>query len=72
MLLFWEPDDGETLPEVRVHREEVAELLARLGDDPAPRLHAVTYAALFDTWAGPRPAHAAALRARYEIMVGQS
>lgn len=70
VLLFWEPADGGSLPEVHAHREEVAELLARLGDDASPRLHAVAYAALFDAWAEVRPGHVAALRARYEVAAG--
>lgn len=67
VLLYWEPTDGDAVPEVRAHREEVAELLARLGPEPAPRLHAVTWAALLDAWAPAVPEHVAALRARYAV-----
>jgi hypothetical protein len=67
VLLFWEPQDGGALPEVAEHRAEVAELLARLGDDARPRLHALSYAELLDAWAPVRPDHVAALRARYEV-----
>ena len=70
VLLFWEPADGDELPEVREHRAEVAELLARLGDDAVPRLHALSYAELLATWAPLRPDHVAALRARYEVAAG--
>ena len=70
VLLFWEPAAGEGHPEVRAHREEVAELLAQLGDDASPRLHALTYAALLDAWEPVRPDHVAALRSRYDVAVG--
>ena len=67
VLLFWEPVEGATLPEVRTHREEVAELLGRLGGAASPRLHALSYGELLDAWAPVRPAHVAALRDRYEV-----
>lgn len=70
VLLYWEPADGDDLPDVRTHRDEVAELLFRLGEGPSPRLHAQPYAALLDGWQAARPQHVAALRARYEIAVG--
>jgi hypothetical protein len=70
VLLFWEPADGDALPEIREHRAEVAELLARLGDDAVPRLHASAYAEVLDAWAPIRPEHVAALRARYDVAVG--
>lgn len=69
VLLFWEPAAGEDHREVLAHRDEVAELLSRLGDDMTPRLHAVTYASLLDAWDPVRPELVAALRARYEIDV---
>jgi hypothetical protein len=68
VLLFWEPSGGDDLPEARTHREEVAELLARVGDAP-PRLHALTYADLFAAWEPAMPDHVAALRARYDVPV---
>ena len=70
VLLFWEPAAGEEHPEVRAHREELAELLARLGDDATPRLHAHSYAEVLDAWAPVQPDHVAALRARYDVTVG--
>jgi hypothetical protein len=72
VLLFWEPEGGDALPEVRAHREEVAELLRRLGPAPAPRLHALTYAALLEAWEPVLPAHVTALRARYAVTVGDA
>lgn len=66
VLLWWEPADGDEVPEVVAHREEVAELLARVGDAP-PRLHALTHAQLHAGWEGSRPDHVAALRARYDV-----
>lgn len=70
VLLYWEPADGDGLPEVRQHREEVAELRARLGDEASPRFHAVSYAALLRDWEASRPGHVAALRARYDVPAG--
>jgi hypothetical protein len=70
VLLFWEPADGGEHPEVRTHRDEVAELLARVGDDAMPRLHALPWAAVLDAWEPVRPAHVAALRSRYDVAVG--
>ena len=69
VLLFWEPEGADAEPEVAAHRAEVAELLDRVGDDAAPRLHAVSYAQLLDGWAAVRPQHVAALRARYAVRV---
>jgi hypothetical protein len=70
VLLYWEPTDAYVAPELRKHREEIAELLDRLGPDASPRLHAQSYAELLDAWGPVRPAHVAALRARYEVPVG--
>ena len=70
VLLFWEPADGDALPEVREHRAEVAELLARLGADAVPRLHACSYAEVLEAWAPIQPEHVAALRARYDVAAG--
>lgn len=69
-LLFWEPADGDDHSEIRAHRDEVAELLERVGPDMSPRLHAVSYAVLLEQWAPVRPRHVAALRARYEVAIG--
>ncbi len=68
VLVYWEPADGDELPEVRAHRAEVAELLDRVGDAP-PRLHAVPWSRLLDEWAPALPAHVAALRERYDVPV---
>ena len=54
---------------MREHRAEVAELLDRVGTAP-PRLHAFSYAALLDAWEPLRPDHVAALRARYDVVIG--
>ena len=70
VLLFWEPADGDDLPEVRAHREEVAELRTRLGHTASPRFHAVAYAELLHDWDRGRTEHVAALRARYDVPVG--
>ena len=69
VLLFWEPLEGDRLPEVRAHREEVAELLERLGPEADPRLHAFDYATLFSAWEPVYAEHVTALRARYEMAV---
>ena len=66
-LVFWEPAGGDELPEVRLHREEVAELLARVGPSAAPRLHATTWASVLAGWEAAAPGHVAALRARYAV-----
>ncbi len=68
VLVFWEPVDGDDHAEVVAHRAEVAELVARVGDAP-PCLSALTWAEVFDAWAPLVPAHVAALRARYEVVV---
>ena len=70
VLLFWEPLDGDALPEVAAHRDEVAELLGRLGGEASPRLHALPHAELLDGWAAARPGHVAALRERYAVAAG--
>ena len=69
VLLFWEPLDGGRHPEVVAHREEVADLLDRLGPDAFPRLHALDHASLFAAWEAERPRHVAALRERYAVTV---
>lgn len=69
VLLFWEPTDGDEVPEVVAHREEVAELVDRLGPDASPQLVALSYAEVLDEWETQRPEHVAALRARYEVSV---
>lgn len=68
VLVFWEPVDGDDHPEVVRHRSEVTELLERVGDT-WPRLHALSWTALIDSWAPVLPAHAAALRHRYDVAV---
>ncbi len=67
VLLFWEPTDGDELPEVVAHREEVAELVDRLGAGATPSFRAQAYAELLQAWTPLRPAHVAALRARYDV-----
>ena len=70
VLVYWEPADGDELPETRAHREEVAELLDRIGDAP-PRLHALPWSRLLDEWEPVLPAHVAALRERYDVSVAR-
>ena len=67
VLLFWEPAGGTAHPEVREHRDELAELLARLGDDASPAFRAQSYDQLLAAWAPVRPDHVAALRERYVL-----
>lgn len=70
VLLYWEPQDGDRHGEVLAHREEVAELVERLGGDAVPAFRAQTYAELLTAWEPARPDHVAALRARYDVGVG--
>lgn len=67
VLIFWEPTDPETHPEVLAHRSEIARTLDRVGD-ARPRLHAFAWSEVLDAW-GPT-AHVAALRDRYAVVVG--
>jgi hypothetical protein len=69
VLAYWEPADGDDLPEVLAHRAEVRRVLARVGDAP-PRLHAAPWTRIWDAWQAARPAHVAALRERYDVAVG--
>lgn len=69
VYLAWEPADGDAHAEVARHREEVARLVAAVGDAP-PRLHATTWGAVLDGWQADAPGHVAALRARYDVAVG--
>jgi hypothetical protein len=46
---YWEPTNADDIDEMRRHRTETAELVARVGQTP-PHLHAVTYQALLDEW----------------------
>jgi hypothetical protein len=70
VYVFWEPEDGDAFGEVRAHREEVAQLAARLvGADPC--FHPLTYAALLEEWEGiADPRHLEELRARYAVSIG--
>ena len=69
VLVFWEPANGDDLPEVRTHREELAELRDRLGPDARPRLLALSHAELLSSWADELPGHVAALRERYAVAI---
>lgn len=69
VLVFWEPADGDALAEVRRHRDEVAEVLERVGDAP-PRLHALPWSAVLEAWAPVLPDHVAGVRRRYDVAVG--
>ena len=66
VYLYWEPANGDELPEVLAHREEVEEMLVRVGS-AAPRLHALPWSRLIDGWEAQAPVHVAALRARYAL-----
>lgn len=52
------------------HAAELDALLDRVRG-ATPRLHALTYAALFDAWEPVAPVHVAALRARYDVSLGR-
>lgn len=71
---YWEPRNGETVPETRTHRDEIAALLARVGDG-SPQLHALAYADVLAEWeaiTSPAPwipEHLAQLRARYDTAI---
>jgi len=68
--LYWEPMDADFSPLFEQHRDEIAAFANQLADD-APRFEAISCIALWDAWADsedPRlSAHAATLRARYEV-----
>ena len=68
VLLYWEPANAEEHPEVLAHRAEVADLIDRVGD-ARPRLHAFSWAQLFDVWETVVPEHVGALRERYDVPV---
>lgn len=68
VLVFWEPANGEELPEVLAHRAEVAHALDIVGDTP-PHLYAVSWSQLLAAWEPVLPAHVAALRERYDVTV---
>jgi hypothetical protein len=70
VYLFWEPADAEAHPEVEAHRDEVDDLLARVGDAP-PALLALRWSAVLDAWAPRAPEHVAALRARYDVAISR-
>ncbi len=68
--LYWEPMDAGFSPLFEQHREEIAAFATQLADG-APRFEAISCFALWEAWADsedPRlRAHAATLRARYEV-----
>ncbi len=68
--LYWEPMDAGFSPLFEQHREEVAAFAKQLADG-APRFEAISCFALWDAWADSKDphlrAHAATLRARYEV-----
>lgn len=70
---YWEPANADDVAELCQHREEVAELLARV-DHSRPYLHAISYRALLDEWSRLTtppwiPEHIAQLRERYELSI---
>lgn len=50
VYLYWEPQNGNGIPEVVQHRAELAQLAAVVAD-AEPKLTAVSYHQLFDEWA---------------------
>lgn len=68
VLVFWEPANGDELPEVLAHRAEVARALESVGD-ALPRLHAMSWSRVLDGWESSMPDHVAALRERYDVAV---
>lgn len=71
--VYWEPTNGDELEEIGTHRDELQALRERVGDG-SPRLHALTYAELWQQWekvpgAPWLDSALAELRARYEIAV---
>ena len=72
VYLFWEPADGDDVEEVVAHRAELAETLARVGADAVPRLHALSWRALWEAWAPVAPEHVAALRERYDVALSDA
>lgn len=70
VYVYWEPDDGDAIAEVRAHQEQVAELVLRLGDAD-PGFHHLTYAELLEEWDGiADPRHLEELRTRYAVTIG--
>jgi hypothetical protein len=70
---YWEPTNGDEIPEVTAHRAEVADLALRV-DSSEPFFHALSYAHLLDEWSRlSRPTwlrqHIGLLRERYEIRI---
>ncbi|MBA3643237.1 MAG: hypothetical protein H0W59_04120 [Chloroflexia bacterium] len=68
--LYWEPMDSGFSPLFEQHREEIAAFATQLADG-APQFEAISCFALWDAWADSKDprlrAHAATLRARYEV-----
>jgi len=73
VYVFWEPEDGDGIDEVSQHRREVEALLERVGD-ASPRLHALPYHQLLESWDALGVAwlrdHVSNLRARYKVRIG--
>ncbi|HEX8102143.1 MAG TPA: hypothetical protein VF533_06005 [Solirubrobacteraceae bacterium] len=72
LYVYWEPTNGSDFEEILTHRAEVEKLLDWVGE-ASPRLHALTYDALWTQWEGlnvPEVAvHLDCLRARYRLAV---
>jgi hypothetical protein len=71
---YWEPLNGDEIPEVLGHRQELEKLRARVGT-ALPHLHVVSYQQLLAEWddlASPPPwlsAHLAEFNERYTVHV---
>lgn len=70
LYLYWEPVNAEEIPEYRVHRKEVAQLVERFFSSSI-ELKAMRYAELWNAWREipSLRQHAEHLRARYEVAI---
>ncbi len=72
LYCFWEPTNRAAFPEFKEHRQEIEQLVFRVGANADPTFVALSYTELFREWeAGATDGwvreHLAALRARYEF-----
>jgi len=72
IYVYWEPIDGDGVPEVETHRREVARCVKLLeGSDP--QFHALSYREIWNEWDGSAAkAHLSQLRHRYEVALGDT
>lgn len=75
IYLYWEPADAGDFPVFLRHRQEAEEFAARVSGGPV-RFRHMSYAALWTAWAasatGWAREHAAMLRARYDVRIGDA